>query len=68
LDVATKYAMSKEAVQANFNGKAKTAAHLSGGDGDDNLASAQCHRDKMAKDKKHCGKEIVATAECVARP
>jgi hypothetical protein len=41
LDVATQYATGKEAVQANFSGKAKATGHLSGGDGANDSASSQ---------------------------
>jgi hypothetical protein len=41
LDVATQYATSEEAVQANFSGKAKAADHLSGGDGANDPTSSQ---------------------------
>jgi hypothetical protein len=41
LDIATQYATSKEAIQANFSRKAKAAGHLSGGDGAKDPASSQ---------------------------
>jgi hypothetical protein len=40
LDVATQYATSEEAVQANFSGKAKAVSHLSGRDGGDDPTSS----------------------------
>ena len=49
LDIATKYATSKEAIQANYNTKA--AAHLSGSDGSDDPALAQHRHDKRTRDK-----------------
>jgi hypothetical protein len=49
LDITTQYAIDKEVVQANFSGKAKAAGHLSGGDGCDDPASSQQHRDKRNK-------------------
>jgi hypothetical protein len=54
LDVATQYATSEEVVQANFNGRIKTAGHLSGGDGGDEPTSSQRRRDKRNKDQKCC--------------
>jgi hypothetical protein len=68
LDVATKNAKGEEAIQANFNGKAKAAGHLSGGDGGDESTSAQRHRGKRARDRKHRGEEMVAATDHVARP
>jgi hypothetical protein len=56
LDVATQYATSEEAVQANFSSKIKTVGHLSGGDGGDEPTSSQRHRDKWNKDRKRCGR------------
>ena len=40
LDVATKYATTEEAVQANFSSKAKATGHLSGRDGGDYPSSS----------------------------
>jgi hypothetical protein len=41
--------------------KGKVVAHLSGDDGGNNPALAQCCRDKKARDRKHYGEEMVAT-------
>jgi hypothetical protein len=59
LDIATKYATGEEAVQTNFSSKAKAASHLSGGHSGDDHATAQCRRDKRARDRKHYGEEMV---------
>jgi len=40
LDITTQYATSEEAIHDNFNGKAKVAGHLYGGDGTDDIASS----------------------------
>jgi hypothetical protein len=40
LDIATQYATCKEAIQANFSGKAKATGQLSGGDGAQDPASS----------------------------
>jgi hypothetical protein len=61
LDVTTKYATGEEAIQANFIEKGKATAHLNGDDGGNNPASAQRCHDKKARDRKHCGEEMVAT-------
>jgi hypothetical protein len=60
--------MGEEAIQANFSGNAKATAHVSGGDGNDDLASAQRHYDKRARDKKRHGEEMVVAAEHAAQP
>jgi hypothetical protein len=41
LDIATQYATSEEAVQANFSGKAKATDHLSVGDSGDDPTSTR---------------------------
>jgi hypothetical protein len=68
LDVTTQYATSEEAIQANFSGKAKATGHLNGGDGGNDLASAQRGCDKRAKDLKRHGEEMVAAADRAAMP
>jgi hypothetical protein len=50
LDITTQYATGEVVVQGNFNGKAKAAGHLSGGDGDNDPASTQRHYNKWNKD------------------
>jgi hypothetical protein len=49
LDIATQYATSEEAIQANFSDKVKAAGHLSGRDINDDPALSQHRRDKRNK-------------------